>query len=334
MRNPARSRPAACRAVTRAFTLVELLVVIGIIAVLIGVLLPALSRARAQANNVKCLSNLRQIGLALVNYTADSHGLICPSFNMQGSTTTGTNYTALGQAQAMDGWPCILDRDGYMRSNAQDQNNAGTAFYCPDTYDQYGMKYGQTGTNLGNARGYVEWPMTFNAAGGDSDPQVPTTMPDQGFKKVIRCSYWINSYNPIGGGLTAPATIASADLFYTVSCQYGPDGTGAYTREHRTASIRFSSRLVVAADGVYMGRQGSTQLTIPSLVPQSNCRIGYRHRGNRGANTAANACFADGHAEAVQCDHFPQSKSASNPNAQAQNLGGFTVYANPELVAW
>jgi prepilin-type N-terminal cleavage/methylation domain-containing protein/prepilin-type processing-associated H-X9-DG protein len=337
MGNPAR-RYRSCRPARRGFTLVELLVVIGIIAVLIGVLLPTLARARAAANAVKCLSNLHQIGLALVNYTSDNHGLICPSFNMQPpSTPGGTNYTALGQAQAMDGWPCILDRDGYMRSNAQDQGGgAGTAFYCPDTYDQYGMQNGQTGTNLGNARGYVEWPMTFNVAGGDSDPQVPTTIPLQGFNKIIRCSYWINSYNPIGSQLTGSATIANSDLFYTVSCQYGPDANNAYTIEHKIASVRYASRLIVAADGVYMGRLGSTQLTIPTLVPQNNCRIGYRHRGAHGANTASNAAFADGHAETVQCDHFPQSKPSSGSDAtqQAQNMNGFTVYANPELVAW
>ncbi len=57
-----------------AFTLVELLVVIGIIALLISILLPALGRARESANQVKCLSNMKQLANAVLAFTVESKG--------------------------------------------------------------------------------------------------------------------------------------------------------------------------------------------------------------------------------------------------------------------
>jgi prepilin-type N-terminal cleavage/methylation domain-containing protein len=60
------------------FTLVELLVVIGIIAALIAILLPTLARARESAHRSACLSNLRQLGQALLMYANQSRDHVPP----------------------------------------------------------------------------------------------------------------------------------------------------------------------------------------------------------------------------------------------------------------
>jgi prepilin-type N-terminal cleavage/methylation domain-containing protein len=66
----------AMAAKKKAFTLVELLVVIGIIALLIGILLPALNKARQQANLIDCEARLRQIGSVLQIYETENNGSI------------------------------------------------------------------------------------------------------------------------------------------------------------------------------------------------------------------------------------------------------------------
>lgn len=63
---------------TRAFTLIDLLVVVAIIGVLAALMMPVLGAAKARASSVKCINNLRQVGISLQTYTDDFDGRLPP----------------------------------------------------------------------------------------------------------------------------------------------------------------------------------------------------------------------------------------------------------------
>ena len=84
----------------KAFTLIELLVVIAIVSLLLAVLLPSLRKARLQARQVVCASNLRSIGMAIHSYANDFNDTI--PFGPEGLPMAGSNfYTATGNVTSL-----------------------------------------------------------------------------------------------------------------------------------------------------------------------------------------------------------------------------------------
>ena len=70
----------------KKFTLIELLVVIAIIAILAAMLLPALKSAQEMGKGIKCIGNMKQIGLAIHNYAGDSNGYLPYGLLVEGAT--------------------------------------------------------------------------------------------------------------------------------------------------------------------------------------------------------------------------------------------------------
>lgn len=113
---------------SRGFTLVELLVVIGIIALLLSIVLPTIGRARDAGTRVLCGNNLRQLAVAVRNYSMDNDGFI--PFANDWAAANPTPWRA-------PGWLYYEVRITSASSWTQDQVKYGALWRYLNTYDVY-----------------------------------------------------------------------------------------------------------------------------------------------------------------------------------------------------
>jgi prepilin-type N-terminal cleavage/methylation domain-containing protein/prepilin-type processing-associated H-X9-DG protein len=270
------------------FTLVELLVVIGIIAVLISLLLPALNRARDQANTVQCLSNLRQIGAAITNYASDNQGALVPG------RYDAPTYPASTSVAELENWATTLVNSGYLPTPPQvtslntmwDTSYGTSVFRCP------------AGLNNRNDINGTPAPKTPIDANGAFFTRL------QSASTQVRVDTWyaINGWTttPTSNEINAFARWPFTDLPYP--------GTGLAQKLHKFTDFQNSAGLVLVFDGFYWAQQEAQNV---------NCRH------NNWSQT--NLLMADGHAQTINLSDltgFPNNQV----NASKYNTTGTVTY--------
>jgi prepilin-type N-terminal cleavage/methylation domain-containing protein/prepilin-type processing-associated H-X9-DG protein len=263
------------------FTLVELLVVIGIIALLISILLPSLNKAREQANVIKCLSNLRQLGVAAAAYTSQNKMYLVPA-DIQDAKFTVPSPASTYQ-DVLETWATILISDGYLSypevTSTTIPPNSDNVFRCP------------SGLPDMSAVTYLR---------GD----VPSSRKDgRGAMGVLHTSVRLrpNMNVYLWYGINATNTAAKTPYRRNTI-----DGAGKVAGLRKSTEINNSSEMVFLFDGC----TGSNYLSTNAN------RINARHSGQKITNIA----FVDGHAESITTKDLPGGDGNANQPSAAANF--------------
>jgi prepilin-type N-terminal cleavage/methylation domain-containing protein/prepilin-type processing-associated H-X9-DG protein len=294
------SRPRSYRRFAHGFTLVELLVVIGIIALLISILLPSLTAAREQANSIKCLSNLRQLGLAAAAYTSQNKGTLVPAdVRLRNPDSPTLQVNGVNYQDVEETWATILVADGFLTvpetTNQVTPPQVDNVLRCPSGLNEMSTVTAFT-SNVPSSR-----------------------LDSRGAMAVLHTSTRLRPNTHLFSWYGINSTNASGFETPYWRCEIFQD-TRRITKFRKSSEIRNSPEMVFLFDGAY-GH---------NLVSGNGNRINARHNNKKVTNIA----FVDGHAESVRTADLPGgAPDASVPPTvfgTANNVDALRPFAWPK----